>query len=82
MENADVAMPILSTHEIAKGNRSLEYFERDGKIHHLDSGEITKFVEGGGVYFMRIWVPKRLTKPQSKSLCVPDGSVGFARPGA
>ena len=52
-KNADVAMPILSTHEIAKGNRSLEYFEHDGNIHHLESVDVTKFVEGGGVYCMK-----------------------------
>ena len=81
-KHTDVAMPILSTHEIAKNQRSLEYVEHDGKIHHHKAGDATNCVEAGGVYFVKLFVPRRLTKPGGKHLCVPDGTSGFARPGA
>ena len=70
-------MPILSTHEIARNQRSLEYFEHDGVIKHLDTGDITKFIQAGGVYFVKLLVPKNFPKG---SCCV-KGDKGFVRPG-
>ena len=48
-KNAKVAMPILSTHEIARNGSRLEYDEDFGFIHNKKSGTSTKFWQINGV---------------------------------
>ena len=90
-KNADVAMPILSTHEIAANEKSLEYFKDGGVIRHaLTREEITKFIQANGVYFVKLFIPKRITGSQpagsggggGASLTRPENAEpgGFARP--
>ena len=58
--HADVEMPILSTNELSRNNGELRYREHDGTIVNLISKEETAFVASGGVYFLKMLVPKKL----------------------
>ena len=71
-KNADVALPILSTNLIAQNNAELRYREKDGTIHHLDTGDTTDFIAASGVYFLKIYLPKDITKGKCK---LPEGFV-------
>ena len=59
--NANVAMPILSTHEIAAKRNSLQYEEDGGTITNLDTRQETKFIQQNGVYFVKLLIPKSIT---------------------
>ena len=60
-KNAEVELPILSTHEIARNNKSLTYFEDHGFIDDLKTGHRVEFIQAGGVYFVMLLVPKNIT---------------------
>ena len=73
MENANVSIPGLSTREIATNEAELRYRVDDGTIHHLKTGHKTEFIAAGGVYFVKIFLPKRVTQGKCKDL------LGFGR---
>ena len=60
MEHANVAMPILSTHELARNNHRLEYDEHEGLIRHKPTGRTNKIIQRAGVYFIQLFVPKHV----------------------
>ena len=72
MDNASVAMPILSTHELAKNGHRLEYDEDYGYIVNKQTGEKTRFIQRDGVYFLPLLMPKSTGATED---------VGFARQG-
>ena len=72
MENGNVDLPILSTHELARNGRRLEYDEDDGVIRNKGTGKTNGFIAAGGVYLIALLVPKSITGSQP---------VGFGRPG-
>ena len=72
-KHADVEMPILSTHELARNGSRLEYDELDGVIRNKATGDETKFYQTGGVYFVPLLV--------SKDITVPFTPEGFGRQG-
>ena len=72
MENACVAMPILSTHELARNGHKIVYDEDEGYIIHKQTGDVTKFIQHSGVYFLQLFVPKNTGA---------DNSKGFQRQG-
>ena len=59
MENADVAIPILSTHELARNKNKLEYAEHEGLIEDKQTGHRTHFIQREGVYFVKLFFPAR-----------------------
>ena len=59
-KHADVAMPILSTHELSRNNHRVEYEEDYGIIRNKITGSETKFISAGGVYFIKLLVPKMI----------------------
>ena len=61
-KHADVEIPMLSTREIAKNNKSITYNEDDGVITHIPTGQQTKFISAASVHFIKLYVPKRYTK--------------------
>ena len=69
MENASVAMPILSTHELARNGHKVIYDEHEGYIVNKATGDTTKFLQHSGVYFLQLLVPKA------------TGASGFHRQG-
>ena len=71
-KNANVEMPILSTHELARHKNKLEYDEHEGVIRHKETGEETQFIQRAGVYFVKLFFPKD---------SVGDTSSDFGRPG-
>ena len=58
MEDADVAMPSLSTHELARNKRRVCYDEDSGEILHPDGNDPSKLLGAHGVYFMNMLIPK------------------------
>ena len=62
-KNAEVAMPILSTKELARNKRKVVYAEDEGEIIHPDGGDPSKFLAAHGVYFMKLLVPKHYVMP-------------------
>jgi hypothetical protein len=72
-KNAKVALPILSTHELARNGSKLEYGEDDGAIINTEANKITKFYHTAGVYVVPLLVKKEL---------LPNGATAdFGRPG-
>ena len=57
-KNASVAMPILSTQELARNGNVLVYDEDHGFIINKRTGKITKFIAAAGVYFVQLMVNK------------------------
>ena len=72
-KNAKVAMPILSTHELARNGSKLEYDEDEGEIRNKETGATPKFYQAAGVYFVPLLVKKELLPD--------DKPQGFGRPG-
>ena len=72
-KNAKVAMPILSTHELARNGSKLEYDEDHGIIHNKATGATTKFYQAAEVYFVPLLV--------KKDILPDDKPQGFGRPG-
>ena len=70
-KNGKVAMPILSTHEIARNKCRLEYDENDGVIRNKDTGDTTKFVQAAGVYFVQLLVPRDIAKKPFQPFAMP-----------
>ena len=79
-QNAKVGMPILSVRRLARKGSKVEIVD-DGGVITLLCGRTVTFKERPGVYFVKLYVPKRLVQPK-KRLRVPETSSGFARPGA
>ena len=75
--HADVAMPIRSTHELARNDGELRYREDSGKIVNLLSNEETAFISAGWVYFLKMMVPKKFT---TKTVLRPMGVVAEGDP--
>ena len=63
-KNADVDLPILSTHELAKNGHRLEYDELDGVIRNKATGKTTGFYAGHGVYWLPMLVKKHIAGTQ------------------
>ena len=57
-KNAQVAMPILSTHELARNGNRVLYDEDHGYIINKLTGKTTKFIHAAGVYFVQLVVQK------------------------
>ena len=77
---APVGMPILAVNELAKeGELGSEFCfrARDGVIFDALTGNNCDFVKTNGVYFMRLYFPKK--NPDSSFNTRPDASV-FVRP--
>ena len=55
-KNAKVAMPILSTNELARNGHKLEYEEDHGYIINKKTGHRTNFIAAAGVYFVQLLV--------------------------
>ena len=53
-----MAMPILSTHELARHGHRIVYDENEGYIINKTTGDVTKFIQQHGVYFLQLFVPK------------------------
>ena len=72
-QNAQVAMPILSTGQIADQGNVIYYDQYGGHIINLTSGEQSRFIRRQGVYFIELRVNSDL---------VPDNhDQGFQRRG-
>ena len=70
-KNADVELPILSTHELARNGRKLLYGEDGGDILHPDGKPNTHFVAAHDVYFMNMFVPQTYVQNKAPGLvCV------------
>ena len=83
-KNADVEMPMLSTHEIAANKNALEYLEDGGTITNLQTKHQTKFIQQNGVYFVKLLIPNSITgdyslTPPRKEDTNIEGK-GFVRP--
>ena len=61
-KHGDVALPILSTHELARNHNRLEYDEDEGWIRNKVTGKTTRFIQAGGVQFAQLLVPKHIAK--------------------
>ena len=59
-ENAKVAMPILSTHELARNGKQVLYDEDHGVIIDKKTGKTSKVIAAAGVYFIQLFVSKDL----------------------
>ena len=81
-KNADVAMPILSTKKRAIGGKGIWYHEHGGSLVNPKKGINSEFVESGGVYFIKILVPKTLTQKGHPPPKAPPKAQGFVWPGA
>ena len=77
-KNAKVAMPMLSTHEIARNKTSLEYFEDGGQIGCRNEHKvIAKFIQAAGVYFQKIYGPRSVAgKQDGKQAEKQEGTQG------
>ena len=74
-KNAEVAMPILSTHELARNGRSVEYQELGGKVKDPKNNASMNFIMAHDVYFMKMLIPKAYTEPPRSA------DQDFGRPG-
>ena len=72
-KHAKVAMPILSTHELARSGSNLEYDEDEGEIRNKETGATTKFYQAAGVYVVPLLV--------KKDILPADKPQGLGRPG-
>ena len=78
-KNAKVAMPILSTNKLSHGGNAVLYHEEGGSVINPKCCKKSDFIESGGVYFIKLFVPKRL-RPDANA-DANGGQQGFARPG-
>ena len=58
MEKCKVALPILSTHELARNGARLEYDEKEGFIRNKATNKTTRFIQHAGVYFLQMMVKR------------------------
>ena len=63
--NSEVAMHILSTHELARNQNTLEYDEDEGWIKNKRTGHKTHFIQREGVYFVKLMVPESIANPDA-----------------
>ena len=77
-----MAMPILSTKKLAKGNKGVWYHEKGGSIVDLDNAAKSDFVEAGGVHFIKLLVPRGVTAKRRPPHEANPAQPGFARQGA
>ena len=81
-KNAEVDLPILSTHEIARHKKSLTYFEDGGYIEDLITNKRINFIQAGGVYLLQLKIPKRLAHDEKcPPSCTVDHGKDFGRQG-
>ena len=91
-KNADVALPILSTQELARNGRRLDYGEHGGSITIPMEDKDMNFIAAHGVYWLKMLIPKHYVKPDADAkISVPPqgdpqpssakGGQGFGRPG-
>ena len=64
-------MPIISTNGLAKRDNDVTFRAEDGFIQHNPTNELTKFIARGGVYFLKLYVPRSVVKKK------PDFAVGL-----
>ena len=67
-QNADVGMHIISTNGLAKRDNDVTFRAEDGYIKHIPTGETTKFIARGGVYFLKLYVPRDIVKTNSQDI--------------
>lgn len=60
--NAKLAMPIISTGQLARNGKHLLNNEDDGYMLHANSQHTSRFVGAHGVYVLQMRVPKRYTR--------------------
>ena len=53
---ANAALPIISTHELARNGTNLDYDEHDGPIINKETKHITNFDQTAGVYVVHLLV--------------------------
>ena len=70
---ADVDIPVLSTRKLCQSGHEVTYRKNGGVILDRKSGQQTKFILRGGVYYVKL----KVLRPGS-----PEKSMGFARPEA
>ena len=75
-------MPIMSTKLRTLGGKGVWYHETGGSLVNPNRGIKSDFVESGGVYFIKLMVPKCLTKKGHPAPKGPPGCSGFAGQGA
>ena len=81
---------MVSTQTIASNDNSLTYYKDRGTINGLTDKTETDFIEAGGVYWLKLLIPKALAQKPSqaplksclKASCCPGPSQDFGRPGA
>ena len=81
-KNAPVEMPILSTKLLTHGGKGLWYHEHGGSIVNPERCTKSDFIEAGGVYFIKLLVPKSMTKAGHPPPSGPPKCSGFVWPGA
>ena len=74
-KNANVAMPILSTQELARNGNMLVYDEDHGFIINKKTGQLTKFIAAAGVYFVQLRVRKDVGAELQPPFQGPGGSA-------
>ena len=75
-QDADVALPILSTGKLADCDYELVYRKTGGEIRNLATGEVSKLFRMHGVYFIELSVDSKLLAPPP-----PPKPEGFVRQG-
>ena len=78
-KNAKVAMPIISTNKRTQGGKAVLYHETGGSLINPHNSIQSGFVESGGVYFIKLLVPKALVKHKPDQ---GEAAQGFAGQGA
>ena len=76
--NASVEMPILSVAEICSGDATVRIGKTGGTITDEATNKVSTFVKRLGVYFIKLRVPKKLTKTEKHNLDEKK-SLGFTR---
>ena len=81
-KHAPVDMPILSTKLLTHGGKALWYHETGGSIVDPNACSKSDFIEAGGVYLLKLLVPKSLTQKGHPPPSGPPPQSGFVWPGA
>ena len=81
-KDADVELPILSTKRRTQGGKGVWYHEHGGSVINPNRAIKSDFVESGGVYVIKLLVPKCLTQKGHPPPKAPPAAQGFTGPGA
>ena len=68
---ADVDMPVLSTRKLCQSGHEVLYRENDGLIIDVKTGQTTRFIQRGGVYYLKL----KVLRPNDE-----ERAAGFVRP--